>query len=272
MSPRRFTRFEQTKEFLPMKHHDPLGRLGCAPVLLRTASALIVALAAGAAAAAPRAEIQINLCSEPRDIVRALKLQPEGTTPRQAWYFDTSDLALFGRGLVFRLRLADRKPELTLKVADQDCARVDSARIPKKEGKCEFDLHGASLKGAVSLNRSLDEETMRGLLDGRIQLGDALSKAQIRYLEGVSSWPLAAGVHRLGPVQIQAYEPADRRFVLEVWSLPNGARYIEMSKKVESDAALSGRNELEATLARAGIAVCPDQSSQAGNKLRALAR
>jgi hypothetical protein len=265
---------DPTKERLPMSYQDRLRRPGFASALLRCAAALALPLAACAtAAAAPRAEIQINLCSEPQDIVRALALRPEGAAPREAWYFDTPDLALFGRGLVFRLRLTDPKPELTLKVADQDCTRVDPALVPKKEGKCEYDLHGASLKGAVSLNRGLDEPAVRGLLDGKIQLADALSNAQIRYLrEGVSAWPLTPGVKRLGPVQVRTYEPADRRFVVEMWSLPDGARYIEMSKKVEAGAAQRGRAELEAVLARAGLAICPDQSSQAGNKLRALAR
>jgi hypothetical protein len=221
----------------------------------------------------PRAEIQINLCSEPQAIIRALDLQPAGAAPREAWYFETSDLALFRRGAVLRLRFAERERELTLKAADQDCARVSPALLPRGEGKCEYDLHGADFKGAVSITRDLDERTVRELVDGRMPLAAALSEAQIRYLrEGLSAWPLVPGVEPRGPVWIRAYRPKDRRFVVEMWQLPGGARHTEISQKADVAGALRYRSELEKSLAEAGVALCADQSSQAGDKLRALVR
>jgi hypothetical protein len=220
-----------------------------------------------------RAEIQINLCATPAEIIRALALQPESAGPREVWYFETPDLAHHRGGAVFRLRLGERERELTLKVADQDCARIDSALLPPAEGKCEYDLHGTHFKGAVSLSRELDEPTARELLDGRMPLADALSPAQIRYLrEGVSVWPLTSDIRRLGPVRIEAYRPADRSFVVELWQLPGGDRYAEISQKTTAEEALRRRPALEATLARAGVAACADQSSQAAGKLRTLLR
>jgi len=237
------------------------------------AAASALAAACTTVGVEPRAEIQINLCSEPQAIIRALDLQPDSATPREAWYFETAGLALFQRGLVFRLRLTDREPELTLKVTGQDCVRVDPALLPPGQGKCEYDLHGADFKSAVSLSRNLDERAVRGLLDGRMPLAAALSEAQIRYLrEGLSAWPLAPGIERLGPVRIQAYRPKDRRFVVEMWQLPDGARYTEISQKADVAGARRRGSELEEALARAGVALCSDQSSQAGNKLRALMR
>lgn len=237
------------------------------------AAAAVLAAACTAVEVEPRAEIQINLCSEPQAIIRALDLQPAGAAPREAWYFETADLALFRRGVVLRLRFTERERELTLKVANQDCARVSPALLPRGEGKCEYDLHGADFKGAVSISRDLDERTVRELLDGKMPLAAALSEAQIRYLrEGLSAWPLAPGVERRGPVSIRAYRPKDRRFVVEMWQLPGGARHTEISQKADVAGALRYRSELEQSLTQAGVALCADQSSQADDKLRALVR
>ena len=228
---------------------------------------------ASPASGAAGAEVQINLCAEPAEIVRALALRPESATPREAWYFDTPDLALFRGGLVFRLRLTGRGAELTLKAADQDCKRVPPALLPAREGKCEYDLHGSDFKGAVSLSHRLDETTSRALLDDRLALDKALSAAQVRFLrEGASAWPLPPGLQRMGPVRIQAYRSKTDKLVVEAWQLPAGTRYVEISEKARVDDALRRRTEIEKVLASAGVKVCADQSSQAGAKLRELAR
>ena len=44
---------------------------------------------------------------------------------------------------------------LTLKVADQDSARLDPKLVSPGEGRCEYDVYGASAAGAVSLNLDL---------------------------------------------------------------------------------------------------------------------
>ena len=164
----------------------------------RTATAALLAMACvGVGARASddktrehRVEVQINLCSEPQEIIDRLGLEPAGAKPVEAWYFENTNLDLFRRGLVFRLRLKPKESELTLKVADQDCSRVDPSLIPDN-GKCEYDLHGASLKSAVSLSTTLDERTVNDLLAGRSTLAQALSSAQIRYLrESTRAWPL----------------------------------------------------------------------------------
>jgi hypothetical protein len=73
-----------------------------------------------------------------------------------------------------------------VKVADQDCARPPAASIARADGKCEHDLHGTRLKGAVSLNRSLDDAKAQDLLTGRSALSEVLSPA-LRDTEGINS-------------------------------------------------------------------------------------
>ena len=51
------------------------------------------------------AEVQINLCSEPRQIIEALHLERTEAKPQEVWYVDTPGLDLFRQGVMFRLRI-----------------------------------------------------------------------------------------------------------------------------------------------------------------------
>src|SRR6185369_13762118 len=98
-------------------------------LILLFAALAPVGLAARAAAPergvpATRAEVQIELCSPLPDIERALKLRPDGD-PFEVWLFDDAALTLFDRGVRIRLRTKGKHAELTVKVANQDCARID---------------------------------------------------------------------------------------------------------------------------------------------------
>ncbi len=246
-------------------------RRAVAAFLVSVCMAFALPAAGDDRAAERRAEVQVGLCSEPDKIIPALGLEPVAAGRLEVWYFDDPSLGLFGHGLVFRLRIKGGQSELTLKVADQDCAQVPPVLIPRREGKCEYDLHGTDLKGAVSLNTALDDRTTKELVAGRLALSQVLSPAQIRYLQDVAhAWPLASGLERLGPVHVDSFRSRSRSLVVEVWRLPSGRRFIEISQKVGLEEARRTRSELEGTLAKAGVRVCADQSSQARAKLQDL--
>ena len=240
-------------------------------------AAAAIALQASAAkapgATGTQAEIQIGLCAPADQIVKALDLRPRGT-PIEVWQFDDAALVLFGRGLRLRLRVAaDGRSEFTLKVADQDCARVDPEVIPQGQGKCEYDVYGMSRAGAVSLTRSLDAKSTHDLLAGRMAPAQALSVSQIRYLrEVVGIWPLPPGIRALGPMQVRTYRTKDKLYDIDISQLPGGEQFAEISRKVPLTNATRTKEVMEADLARAGVEMCADQSSQAVNKLRALLR
>jgi hypothetical protein len=239
------------------------------------AAALAVLAGCGAVpkpdAPAPRAEIQINLCAPPQAIIQGLALQPDAEVPTEAWYFDTPELEFARRGLVFRLRQGDRTPELTLKVANQDCMEIKPAWIPKDEGKCEYDNHGAVFSGSVSLTHTLDAENARALTMGHLPLEQALGPAQIAYLRDVvSAWPLVSDIRPLGPVHIRQYRAQNAGFDVNVWTLPAGETEIELSEKASFKAVLRRRLELLDRVSRAGIALCPDQAGKGIDRLRVL--
>ena len=249
-----------------------------ATAMLATIFATAVIALRASAAEAPRetgaqAEIQIGLCAPADRIVQALDLRPRGT-PIKVWQFDDAALTLFGRGVRLRLRVAaDGSSQFTLKVADQDCAGIDPKIVPRGEGKCEYDVYGTSMAGAVSLNRSLGVRSTEDLVAGRVTPEQALDPSQIRYLrEVVGVWPLPPGIRGLGPMQVRTYRTKDKRYDIDISQLPGGEQYAEISRKVPAAEATRTMRAMEADLTRAGVEMCADQSSQAANKLRALLR
>jgi hypothetical protein len=175
-----------------------------------------------------------------------------------------------------RLRLrvaADGRSEFTLKVADQDCARLERGLVPSGEGKCEFDMHGASVAGAVSLTRRLSVAGTKELVAGRAAPAQVMSPAQIRYLrEVVRVWPLPTEIRALGPMLLRTYGTPDKRYDIDITQLPDGVEYAEISRKVPVADATRVQATMEADLSRAGVEICADQTSQAVNKLRSMLR
>ena len=237
----------------------------------------VIALQAGAenatGATQTRAEIQIGLCAPADRIVRALDLRPRGA-PIEVWQFDDAALVLSGHGVRLRLRMAaDGRSEFTLKVANQDCARIDAKLIPRGEGKCEYDVYGTSAAGAVSLTRSLDAKSTHDLVAGRMAPAQVLSVSQIGYLrETVGIWPLPPGLRALGPMQVRTYRTKGKPYDIDISQLPGGEKFAEISRKVPLTDVARTKEVMEIDLSRAGVEMCADQSSQAVNKLRALLR
>jgi len=220
-----------------------------------------------------QAEVQIVLCSPFDHILHALDLRPRGTLV-EVWQFEDAALTLFGRGLRLRLRVAaDGRSEFTLKASDQDCARLDPKLVPPGKGKCEYDVYGASTAGTASLTRSLSAKSTNDLLAGRLTLAEVLSPEQQRYLREVAEvWPLPPGIRGLGPMQVQTYRTKGKLYDIDMSQLPDGEKYAEISRKVPLADAARTIVVMEADLARAGVEMCADQSSQAADKLRSLLR
>jgi len=224
-------------------------------------------------AKALQAEIQIGLCAPTDEIVQVLDLRPRGA-PITVWQFDDPELTLLRHGLRLRLRVAaDGHSVLTLKVADQDCARLNPRLVPPSEGKCEYDVYGNKMAGAVSLNLKLSTKSTSDLLMGRVVAAQVLSPSQVRYLrEVVGTWPLPPGLRKLGPMQVQAYRTKGKLDDIDISQLPDGEQFAEISRKVRRVDASHAMSAMEANLSRAGVRMCADQSSQAANKLRSLLR
>jgi len=233
-------------------------------------ASIACALAPAGAAASRRAEVQVSLCGEPDAIERALDLKPRAA-PYRTWLFDDDALALHERGLRLRLRVRADGAELTLKAADQACTALEPALVPKRQGKCEYDVHGDKMTGAVSISVALDAQTAEALVAGRVPPAEALSEAQVRFLrEATSAWPLPPGLRALGPIANRVLATPGGRYDVDAQQLPDGRQFVEISAKVPVSQAPATQRALHARVERAGVTMCADQAGQAGTKLRAL--
>jgi len=228
---------------------------------------LVLAGVCGTAVAAPRAEVQMAVCVPLVTLTRKLAL-----IPREAaygtWQFDDGRLGLLERNVRIRLRVRKGGGELTVKIATPDCAAV---RVPKHDGKCEYDVYGGKPQSALSLTRKLDAAVTRDLAAGRSAVASALGATQAQYLRAVpGAWPLPADLRPLGPIANGVYVDA-RGNDVDVSTLPDGTRYVEIGIKVPLADATAAQQALEARLTEAGVTVCTDQRGQAADKLRRLA-
>ena len=235
---------------------------------MRAFACIAIGVLCAAAHAGPRAEIQVALC-EPADRLQGkLALRPRGA-PYETWLFDDRSLTLLGRGLRLRLRVSASGGDLTLKVARQDCASLPPDAVPRKEGKCEIDVHGDVADGAVSLSRTLDVATTRELIMGKVPVAALLSEAQSRFLRDVvKAWPLPSDLRALGPISNRVYSAS--RYDVDVSTLPDGGQYAEIADKVPLDRVPRERDRLMQHLARAEVEVCARQEGQAAEKLQRL--
>jgi len=229
-------------------------------------------LAASAGPATTRTEVQIQVCSPFPHVERSLKLRADGP-PTDVWLFDDAALSLFERGLRLRLRVQGKHAELAVKIANQDCARVDPSLVPPKIGKCEIDMHGERESGTVSLSRRLSRREWTDLVAGRVDPSELLSTVQVAYLRDVARmWPLPQALRPLGPKNSQAYVPPSDPYEVDVSRLPTGETYVEMSRKVPPAEAQRTKDALDAVVARAGLAACASQAGQAVNQLKLMLR
>jgi hypothetical protein len=225
-------------------------------------------LPVAAQAASPRAEIQVALCEPAATLQTKLELQPRGA-PYETWLFDDDALTLLGRAIRLRLRTKANGGELTLKVAKQDCDALPANAVPNGEGKCELDVHGEAVDGAVSLTRALDAATTRDLLARRIEVAPLLSTTQVSFLRDVArAWPMPAGIRPLGPIANRVY--AAHGYDVDVSTLPDGKRYAEIADKVKRENVPRAREKLMRRLERASVEVCADQAGQAADKMKRL--
>ena len=237
-----------------------------AAVALGAAAALVPARAASAR----RAEVQVALCGEAAAIERALDLKPRAAA-YETWLFDDDALSLHARGLRLRLRVRADGAELTLKAADQPCTALGPALVPKRQGKCEYDVHGDRMTGTVSISATLDAPAVEALAAARMPVADSLSEAQVRFLrEATGAWPLPPGLRPLGPIANRVLATPGGRYDVDAQQLPDGRHFVEISVKVPVAEAPATQRAILARIERAGVAACADQRGRAGEKLRAL--
>jgi len=212
-------------------------------------------------------KLSVPLASH-RATIRAIGLDPVEAQPRQAFFFDTPDLALNRAGLVVRVRRTQGgTADTVIKLRPVDPATLDAELRKSASFKVEVDVMpggfmcSASFKGVCPTNQARD------VTAGLAPLSTLFSKEQRAFYKahapaGVSLDSLSV----LGPTFVlkAKHQPKDfdRRIVVEMWLYPDGSRILEVSTKGLPAEAFQVGAMFKAYLAKAGVSLGAPQETK----------
>jgi hypothetical protein len=205
-----------------------------------------------------------------RATVRSIGLDPVEAQPRQAFFFDTPDLALNKAGVVVRARrIQGGDADTVIKLRPVDPSTIDPDLRRSDAFKIEVDampggfVCSASFKGVCSGQEVLD------VASGEMPLRKLFSKEQRAFYDEHAPAGLTMDqLVLLGPTFLlkAKHQPKakefDRPIVFEVWIYPDGSMVMEVSTKCLPKETFQFAGDFKDYLARHGIALCADQSAK----------
>jgi len=212
-----------------------------------------------------------------RSAVRALGIDPLDVQIRQVFFFDTPDLRLNAAGVVVRARRIQGKSADTVvklrPVVPEDLPD-DLRRSPSVN--VEVDAMPTGYVCSASIKGKASNEEVLAVSRGERPLPKLFTKEQRAFLEGHAPEGLDLGDLRvLGPVFVlkDAFVPPayGRRFVTELWLLPDGSRILELSTKCAPAEAFQIALETRAFLESVGIDLGGTQATKTKSALDLLA-
>jgi len=203
-----------------------------------------------------------------RATTESIGFDPVEAQPRQAFFFDTPDLALNRAGVAVRARRTQGgTADTVVKIRPVDPAKLDEKLRKLEEFKIEVDampggyVCSASFKGVCTGKEVLD------VTSGAIPLRKIFSKEQRAFYDAHAPAGLTMDkLVVLGPTFLlkAKHQPKDfdRRIVIEMWLYPDGSRIMEISTKCLPKEAFQVGAEFKAYLAGHGIPLSADQSAK----------
>jgi hypothetical protein len=220
-----------------------------------------------------------------RATIKSIGLDPVEAQPRQAYFFDTPDLALYKAGVVVRARrLQGGRADTVVKLRPVDPTTIEAELRRSASFKVEVDVMpggyvcSASYKGACSGQEVLD------VTAGAAGLRSLFSKEQREFYDAHAPAGIAMdSLVTLGPLFLlrAKHQPKEfgRRIVVEMWLYPDGSRILEISTKCLPNEGFQAAAEFKAYLAGCGIVLTGRQQAKTrtaleffGKRLAAEAR
>ncbi len=202
--------------------------------------------------------------------VKKIGLDPVEAQPRQAFFFDTPDLALNKAGIVVRARrIQGGDGDTVIKLRPVEPETIDPELRRSSAFKIEVDampggfVCSASFKGVCTNQEVLD------VASGGMPLRKLFSREQRAFYDAHA--PAGVTMDKLvllGPVFLlksKHYPKAkdfDRPIVMEVWIYPDASLVMEVSTKCLPKEAFQVIGDFKEYLARHGIALGADQSAK----------
>jgi len=203
-----------------------------------------------------------------RATIESIGFDPVEAQPRQAFFFDTPDLALNRAGVAVRARrIQGGSADTVVKIRPVDPAKLDDKLRALEEFKIEVDampggyVCSASFKGVCASQDVLD------VTSGAIPLRKIFSKGQRAFYDAHAPAGLTMDkLVVLGPTFLlkAKHQPKDydRRIAIEMWLYPDGSRILEISTKCLPKEAFQVATEFKAYLAGRGVPLSADQSAK----------
>jgi hypothetical protein len=203
-----------------------------------------------------------------RATIKSIGLDPVEAQPRQAYFFDTPDLALYKAGVVVRARrLQGGRADTVVKLRPVDPTTIEAELRRSASFKVEVDVMpggfvcSASYKGVCSGQDVLDATA------GTASLSSLFSKEQRAFYAAHAPAGIALNsLQTLGPVFLlrSKHQPKDfgQRIVVEMWLYPDGSRILEISTKCLPEEGFQAGAEFKAYLAGCGIVLTGEQQAK----------
>ena len=208
-----------------------------------------------------------------RAAARSIGLDAVEAQPRQAYFFDTPDLALNKAGIILRARrFQGGKGDTVVKVRPVDPATIDPALRRSDSFKVELDAMPGGFVCSASFKGSCDGSEVADVASGAMPLRSLFSKEQLAFYDQRA--PKTIRMDRLvvlGPILLlrakHRAKELGRNLVVELWIYPGGSHVLEISTKCEPREAFHVSAEFRSFLADRGSGALAEQET---NTLMAL--
>lgn len=216
-------------------------------------------------------EIKVLLSDQnTNETINWLKRQKADFSQRHIFLFDTPDLSLHQAGVILRIRRKqDDSYDVTTKIRDREIVEFpDISKKSKKHLKCEWDIIQESFMSCALVKK---QKKILGSIDMRNPQSyfDSDQKKLINSRTDIS-WKNVRSFDRINAAKWKLDSDNMPTVSFELWSLPNGKRFIEVSKEFDGDDFKKEKEELLEFLRKNDLVVAKDQISKTQLALESL--
>jgi hypothetical protein len=205
-----------------------------------------------------------------RATIKSIGLDPVEAQPRQAFFFDTPDLALNRAGVVVRARrIQGGDADTVIKLRHVDPSAIDPDLRRSAAFKIEVDAMPGGYVCSASFKGVCTGEEVLDVTSGELPLRKLFSREQRAFYDAHA--PAGITMDKLvilGPTFLLKvkHQPKakefDRPITVELWLYPDGARVMEISTKCLPKEAFQVTADFKSYLANHGILLGADQSAK----------
>jgi hypothetical protein len=208
-----------------------------------------------------------------RSAVTALGMDPLDGQIRQAYFFDTPDLACNKQGVVVRARRVQRRhDDSVIKLRPVVPGNLPADLRSDKHMVVEVDMIPGGYVCSASLKGVPDPDAIQAVAAGDRPIRTLFSEQQQAFYDAHA--PEGVGLDDLtllGPINLikLKFTPGDfgRRLVAELWLYPDGSRILELSTKCPPSETFQAAAETRAFLAARGVDLTGEQQTKTSTAL-----